>query len=116
MPPRSLSSRYALVNVRRRTSDGVALLLKRVPFRFRHFTDNRSYVVSEQDTLFSLAWRFFSPLPDASQFWWVIADFQPEPIVDPTRVLVAGRHVVIPSVRVLQTVILSEARRPDIEA
>jgi hypothetical protein len=41
----------------------------------------------------------------------VIADFQPDPIVDPTLELELGRRLFIPSLRVLTDVILGEERR-----
>ncbi len=47
----------------------------------------------------------------ACGFWWVLADFQPDPIVDPTLELDVGRRLVVPSLRVLTDVILSEQRR-----
>ena len=39
------------------------------------------------------------------------ADFQPDPIVDPTLELEVGRRLLVPSLRVLTDVILSEQRR-----
>ena len=33
----------------------------------------------------------FAPLPLACGYWWAIADFQPDPILDPTLVLETGR-------------------------
>jgi hypothetical protein len=56
---------------------------EREPFRFRAFPDNRQHVVQQGKTLFSLAGRYFAPLPRASGLWWVIADFQPDPVHDP---------------------------------
>jgi hypothetical protein len=67
--------------------------------------------VVEGDTLWGLAGLYFAPLPRACGFWWAIADFQPDPVVDPTLGLALGRVLVIPSTRVLSGVILGEARR-----
>ena len=67
--------------------------------------------VAQGDTLEGLAGRYFAPLPRACGFWWVLADFQPDPIVDPTLELDVGRRLVVPSLRVLTDVILSEQRR-----
>lgn len=86
-------------------------LTEREPYRFREHTDTRVHVIAQGDTLFDLAGRFFSPLPRACGFWWVLADFQPDPIVDPTLELPAGRRLFVPSLRVLTDVILSEQRR-----
>ncbi|MCZ2110357.1 MAG: hypothetical protein LC118_12450 [Dehalococcoidia bacterium] len=59
------------------------------------------------DTLEGLAGRYFAPLPRACGFWWVLADFQPDPIVDPTLELDVGRRLVVPSLRVLTDVNLN---------
>jgi hypothetical protein len=70
--------------------------------------------VVEGDTWFDLAGLFFAPLPRACGYWWAIADFQPDPLVDPTLALEAGRSVIVPSTRVLTDVILGEARRREL--
>lgn len=88
-------------------------LSEREPYRFREHTDTRVHVVVQGDTLASLAGRYFAPLPRACGYWWAIADFQPDPIVDPTLVLASGRRLVIPSLRVLTDVILGEAGRKE---
>ena len=92
---------------------GRLFLTEREPFRFRSFPDNRQHVVQQGDTLFSLAGRYFAPLPRPSGLWWVIADFQPEPIHDPTLALDLGRVVFIPSVRVITEEVFAEARRQE---
>jgi hypothetical protein len=86
-------------------------LTEREPYRYRVFADSRVHSVVEGETLFELAGRYFAPLPRACGFWWAIADFQPDPILDPTLALEEGSTVIIPSTRVLTDVILSEARR-----
>jgi len=92
---------------------GRLFLTEREPFRFRSLPDNRQHVVQQGDTLFSLAGRYFAPLPRPSGLWWVIADFQPEPIHDPTLALDLGRVVFIPSVRVITEEVFAEARRQE---
>ena len=87
------------------------VLTEREPFRFRAFPDNRQHIVAAGDTLFMLAGRHFAPLPRASGLWWVIADFQPDPIHDPTLGLELGRVMFVPSVRVLTEEVFSETRR-----
>ena len=109
MPPRS-GSRYTFCSGIRDAAD-VLQLTEREPYRFREHKDTRVHTVVQGDALWNLAGRYFAPLPRACGFWWVIADFQPDPIVDPTLELVPGRRVFIPSLRVLTDVILGEARR-----
>ena len=86
-------------------------LAGREPFRFRELPDNRIVKAKEGDTLFTLAARNFAGIARPAGLWWVIADFQPQPIVDPTVRLRPGALVVIPSVRTVQEQIFSEERR-----
>jgi hypothetical protein len=109
MPPQA-GSRYLFCEAYA-DARGRRMLSERVPFRFQAFADSRVHVVEEGDSLFTLAGRYFAPLPRACGFWWVIADFQPDPIFDPTLLLVPGTRICVPSVRVLTDVILAEARR-----
>jgi hypothetical protein len=109
MPPRRFS-RHTFTSA---VQDGAGrlVLTDREPFRFRSLPDNRQHVVKEGETLFSLAGRYFAPLNRPAGLWWVIADFQPDPIHDPTIVLEPGRVLVIPSVRTVLEEIFSERRR-----
>lgn len=86
-------------------------LTDREPYGFRPFADNRQHRVVEGDTLWDLAGRYFAPLPRACGLWWVIADFQPQPIYDPTLRLEPGESLWIPALRVLNDVIFSPLRR-----
>ena len=109
MPPRVGSRHSFTLGVR--NALGVLHLTEREPYRFRSHTDNRLHVAVQGDSLFGLAGHYFAPLPRASGFWWVIADFQPDPVVDPTLELEPGRRLFIPSLRVLTDVIVGEAGR-----
>ena len=91
--------------------NGTQYLTEREPYRYRVFADNRTHVCIAGDNLHNLAARYFAPLPDAPQLWWVIADFQPVPFVDPTVALEAGRVLTIPSVRTILDKIFDESRR-----
>lgn len=91
--------------------DGATALTPREPFRFRDLADNRVHTVFEGDTLWTIAGTYFADLARPSGYWWAIADFQPQPIVDPTIALEPGTEIVIPSSRVLLTSILGEQRR-----
>ena len=56
------------------------------------------------------AWIMLAPFGLAA-LWWVIADFQPEPVHDPTRALEVGRVMFIPSERTLVEEVFSSRRR-----
>lgn len=90
---------------------GGRFLTEREPYRYRPLSDNRVHQVVDGDSLFDLAGRYFAPLPRACGYWWAIADYQPDPILDPTLALETGRAMVVPATRVLTDVILAEARR-----
>jgi hypothetical protein len=109
MPPRRFS-RYTFTSAVV-DDEGRLFLTDREPFLHRALPDSRQHLVKEGETLFSLAGRYFSPLPRPAGLWWVIADFQPEPIHDPTLALEPGRTLVVPSVRTVLEEIFSEARR-----
>lgn len=81
------------------------------PYRFRVFADNVEHVVREGDTLWTLAHRYYLGVERPAGLWWIIADFQPQPIHDPTLALVPGAVLVIPSLRTVQEEIFSERRR-----
>jgi hypothetical protein len=109
MPPRRFSRHTFTSAVQ--DDAGRLVITDREPFRFRSLPDNRQHVVKEGETLFSLAGRYFATLPRPAGLWWVIADFQPDPIHDPTIALEPGRVLVIASVRTVLEEIFSERRR-----
>lgn len=110
MPPRRYSRFTFSTAV---LSDGQLFLTDREPFRFLPLPDSRQHIVKEGETLFSLAGHYFSPLPRPSGLWWVIADFQPDPIHDPTLILESGRVLLVPSLRTVTENIFAEKRREE---
>jgi hypothetical protein len=109
MPPQ-VGSRHSF-SLGVRDDSGVLRLTDREPYGFHAHADNRTHMVVQGDTLWDLAGRYFAPLPRACGYWWAIAEYQVDPIVDPTLELDLGRRLVIPSLRVLTDVILGEAGR-----
>lgn len=93
--------------------DGVVYLGEREPFGYQDLADNRQHLVVSGDTLFNIAGRSYVGMFRPSGLWWVIADFQPEPIHDPTIRLVEGTIVVVPSMRTVQQEVFTERRKRD---
>lgn len=109
MPPRRLS-RYTFTEAYT-DAEGDRVLTDPDPYRYRDFPDNRVHIIAEGDTLWALAGRYFPGFANPEELWWVIADFQPDPVHDPTLKLAPGRTLVIPSVRTVVEEIFSENRR-----
>ena len=103
MPPRRFS-RFEFTEAMRDDA-GRWFLTDREPYRFRALPDTRAHVVQEGESLFTLAGRFFRPRARAAGFWWVLADFQPDPILDPTLPLRPGTVLYVPSLRVLDEIL-----------
>lgn len=94
--------------------EGRQFLSPRDPFEFRKLDDTTTHVVRRGDTLWGLAALHYEPLGDrvnsAALLWWVIADFQPQPIHDPFATLPDGMVLMIPSARVVSERILARGR------
>ncbi len=73
-----------------------------VPFRFVERIDNRVYIVRRGDKITHIAQTFYAD----PALWWVLADFQPVPILNPLANLEIGREIVGPSVDFLYREIL----------
>ena len=110
MPPRRFSRHLFTLGVHDSGSPDELQLTDREPFTFKDYADNRLHPVVEGDTLFNLAARYFSPIENAASLWWVIADYQPDPIHDPTIALPVGSTLVIPSVRTVVEDIFNDKR------
>jgi len=57
-----------------------------------------------------LAGKYFRGIARPSGLWWVIADYQPQPIRDPTIPIRVGTILTIPSMRMLREEIFAESR------
>jgi Tfp pilus assembly protein FimV len=71
------------------------------------------HIVKEGETIWSIAGQHFRPHPRPAGLWWSIADFQPNPIHDPTIRLVPGSVLILPSLRTVLEEVLGEARRKE---
>jgi len=111
MPPRKFSRHVFTIGFK--DSNDRLILTDRVRYPYRVFQDNREHPVQQGDTLQNLASRYFKPLQRPSGLWWVIADFQPTPIHDPTLLLEPSRIMIIPSVRTVLEEIFSATRRQE---
>lgn len=112
MPPRERSRHlFTTGNRLDDLSEEQYFLSERTPVLFEQLSDNRLHVAGAGDTLYSLAGRYFRGLPRPAGLWWVIADYQPQVIHDPTIQLPIGSIVVIPSLRTVEEKIFSEERR-----
>lgn len=114
MPPGEFS-RYLFCWGLKNAQDNVQLS-EREPFSYRDLPDNRYYTVAEGDSLFSIAERAFPAFPRPCGLFWVIADFQPTPILDASAALETGTELVIPSETAVRTMIFSEERRKEFSA
>ena len=94
------NSRYMMSNVLSRDSDEAVYTSMRDRFIFDSSIDGIiQHVVQEGETLQLLAQKFYGNTPGAAQYWWALADFQRDPIHDPTVVLETGSIVYIPPLR-----------------
>lgn len=94
---------------------GRLFLSERSRYRYRELADNRYHVVVEGDTLYGLAATYYEGIERPAGLFWVIADFQPTPIHDPTLTLQVGRLLIIPSMRTLTEEILNPGRSEEFE-
>jgi hypothetical protein len=112
MPP-GPNSRHLIAPMVTRVDDGLTFVLDREPFRFVPRPDNRRVVVEEGETWHNLAATHLQPISRAQDLWWVICDFQPTPVLDPTQQPIPGSVVFIPSPEFVQGTILSDSRAED---
>jgi hypothetical protein len=113
MPPMD-NSRYRHSTVFTDT-DRRSFLTEPAPIPYVQSRDNTVHIVQAGERLQDLAQRYYADFGDdtfpAAAFWYVIAKFQPVPIVDPTLRLAAGTRLYIPSKRYLAALIRDRSRR-----
>jgi hypothetical protein len=104
MPP-GVTSRY-LASVGAYDDVGRTYLTEREPYRYDpHLSGVIRHVVGSGDSLQSIAYRYYSELAGLAgsedvwgpeHLWWLIAEFQPLPILDPTLGLEVGQVIYVP--------------------
>lgn len=97
--------------------DGKLRILPDAPFRFQEFDDTIKHICSDGETLWEIAAKYYHKrgLPRASMWYMWIANFQPEPIVDPTLKMKGGKVLYIPSPRVIRNYAQDSARDPEFQ-
>lgn len=98
--------------------DGALYLTEPDPYPYRVLSDTIEHVAVDGDTWWGLAGKYYAEidLHHASELYWVICDFQPTPIVDPTIAIEAGTTIYIPSPRTVKEEIFNELRSVEFEA
>lgn len=71
------------------------LLIRSKRVEYNPEADNRVYVGQAGDNLFSVAARHFRKYPRPASLFWLVGEYQPVPVLDPTTDL-TGRELVIP--------------------
>jgi len=99
-------SRYKHATIIRR-DDNVLYLSLRPRISYFGGYDEILHKVLLGDTLHNIASRYYNAFPDAADLWWIIADFQPEPINDPTVRLEPGSWIVVPAPDTVQSWLMS---------
>lgn len=84
---------------------------ERVPFRYFPYHDNRTYISILGDTWWGIAHLAFQGTVRPCGLYWLLCEFQPIPVLDPTLVIKQGTVIIIPSLRVLNLEVFSEKLR-----
>jgi hypothetical protein len=97
------------------TEDGISYIDEREPFRYREDSGNRFHRVKSGDTWWGLAHLYFSGFERPAGLWWLICEYQPVPIIDPTIALDVqpgiGALVIIPSMSMIRDRVFNTSQR-----
>jgi len=104
-------SRYTFAEVSADETTGRLTVRDRSRYRFENRSDLRRHVVEGGQSLFTIAERRFPGFSRGAGLWWVIADFQPSPIHDPTIAVTTGRLLFVPSEQAVLERLFSSRRR-----
>lgn len=89
-------SRYRMSTLVKDAQDRLKLSL-RARLEYDQEDEDIIHEIAPGDTLWTLAAQYFDGMPYSHTLWWAIADYQPDPIIDPTVQLEPGELIVIPS-------------------
>ncbi len=93
-------------------AEGRLYLDEREPFPYRDEPDNVLHTVVEGDTWWGLVWRYLQGAAEyPERLWWLLCEYQPTPVLDPTLCLVPGTLVIIPSLRLVRMKVFSDQQR-----
>jgi hypothetical protein len=96
--------------------DGRKYLTDIQPFLFEELTDTTPHVVVGEQRIEDVAAIHYQVYgEEAYLLGQVLAQFQPEPLFDPTVPLVAGSTVFVLSLRAIEERVFAESRRLDYE-
>ncbi len=98
--------------------NGNLALSRRVPYRFRELPDNRVHIGVEGQSIHDIAQIFYGGTYGerrSRDMFWIICDFQPQPILDCTLTVKAGQHIIVPSPTTIEAYISDPEREPEFD-
>jgi hypothetical protein len=104
------NSRYRY-NLIYEDTEGRQYLDEREPFRYRDDPDNRFHTVVDGDTWWGLAGIYFAGMPRACGLYWLLCEYQPQPVIDATIALKIGATIVIPPMRLVRMEVFNPEQR-----
>lgn len=110
----TIGSRYRMADLIFDSDTNVQSLGPRALVEYYDDQDTIPHTVTAGDTLQNLAAKYFSGVDNPATLWWVIADFQPEPILDPTVRLTPGQVLLIPGPAIAQDAILGHLENDEV--
>lgn len=88
-------------------------LSRRVPYRYKEFDDNIVHDAIEGEMVHDIAQSYYGEIyneREARNMFWIICDFQPDPIIDCTLIMKAGQKIIVPSPRAVELYIRDPER------
>jgi len=97
------TSRYALSELVYNETNGTIETSLRKHVYYMGETDDIVHSAKEGDTWHSLAAMYYIGIINPEQYWWIIADYQPNTTIDPTINIQPGDIIIIPSMQFVQS-------------